>query len=158
MTGIEIAAVAVAVAAAAASAAGTMVASRQQAAQLDYQKDVARQEGERARLEAAAQEEAVRRKALFVRGQQEAGFAASGVTLEGSPLASLENTAVESELDALSARYQGGAQQWKQKAQARLYGAQASATRTQSYFEGGSKLLGGLAEAGGMYMKAKAKK
>jgi hypothetical protein len=72
-------------------------------------------------------------------------------------LAALEDTAVQSELEALSARYQGAAQQWKQKAQARLHGAQAESVPTQGYFEGGSKLLGGIAEAGGMYMKAKAK-
>lgn len=151
MTGIEIAA-AIAVAAAA-SAAGTIVSSRQQAAQLDYQKDVAKQEGEQARLEAAAKEAVVRRKAQLFHGQQEAGFAASGVTLEGSPLAALEDTAVQGELEALSARYQGEAERWKQKAQARLYGAQAESTRTQGYFEAGSQLLGGGAKAGGMLAK-----
>jgi hypothetical protein len=146
-----------AVAAAAASSAGAIVSSQAQANQLDYQKDVAKQQGEQARQEAAAEEAAVRRKALFTRGQQEAAFAASGVTLEGSPLAALEDTAVQSELDALSTRYQGAGQLWKQKAQARLYGAQAESTRTQGYFEGGSKLLGGLAEAGGMYATTKSK-
>jgi hypothetical protein len=107
----------------------------------EYNAKVQQQQADQQRVEAVYEEQRKRQEALRLRGTQEAGYAASGVTLEGSPLAVLEQTAVDSELDALSIRYGGAAKAQRSLAQARLDRYQASAARTQGYIEGGAQLL-----------------
>lgn len=147
MSGIEIA-IAAAVASAAVTAGGTIYASQTQAAAQKTQAKIAEMQGEQARQEAAAKEQRLRREAAKIRGRQEAAFAASGVAMEGSPLAVLEETAIESELDALAARYEGAAA-WSGTTQGRLLRSQAQTTKTAGYFESGAQLLGGAARAAG---------
>jgi hypothetical protein len=138
-------AIAAAVAAAAVAAGSTIYASQQQAAAQKTQAKIAEMQGEQARQEAAAKEARLRREAVRKRGAIEAAFAASGVSAEGSPLAVLEETAIDAELDALAARYEGANALWAGRARGSLLRSQAQATRTAGYFEAGAQLLGGAA-------------
>jgi hypothetical protein len=137
-------AIAAAVAAAAIAAGGTIYATQQQAAAQKTQAKIAEMQGEQARQEAAAKEQRLRREAARKRGAIEAAYAASGVTSEGSPLAILEETAIDSELDALAARYEGANALWSGRTQGSLLRSQAQATKTAGYFEAGAQLLGGV--------------
>ena len=115
---------------AAAIAAGASVAGglqQQEQAKVNAQvlEDQARVQKQAAALEA----DTLRRQAEAVKSRQRAAYAASGVTLEGSPLQVLEDTAAEAELDALAIRWSGSvaeAQSRRQAAEARLAGRMAA--------------------------------
>lgn len=137
-------AIAAAVASAAIAAGGTIYSMQQQAAAQKTQAKIAEMQGEQARQEAAAKEARLRREATRKRGSIEAAYAASGVSAEGSPLAVLEETAIDAELDALAARYEGANALWAGTAQGSLLRSQAQATKTAGYFEAGATLMGGV--------------
>jgi hypothetical protein len=72
-----------------------------------YNAAVARQQAEIARRNAAYQAYLIERKKRILMGSQEAAYAASGVTPEGTPLDVLAETARQAELDKLMALYAG---------------------------------------------------
>lgn len=130
MTGVEIALAAAAVAATASAGYGTY-ASVEAA---NAQEQVAKQEAKQRQQAAAFEEAKLRRESARLQSRQQAAFAASGVTLDGSPLALLEDTVVNAELDALATRYGG---------QVGAYGANVRRKAAQAAGQG-ALIVGGL--------------
>lgn len=82
-------------------------------------------------------------------GSMRANYGASGVTLEGSPMEVIEESAMQAELDALNIKHAGKAratQYRNQAALARYYGKEA---RTLGYLGAAGSLLGGAGDAFG---------
>lgn len=79
-----------------------------------------------------------------------AAYGASGVSLEGSPLDVLENSAAEAELDALTIRYKGKVGAMGSESEAATQRARASNAKTEGYYNAGTALLGGANKYYGM--------
>lgn len=93
-------------------------------------------------LSAGAREAAIRRSARRLQGQQLTALAASGGDISsGSALDVLKDSAVEAELDALTARYEGQLQARSQRQGAKLARMQGKQARTASYFSAASSML-----------------
>lgn len=99
-----------------------------------------------ARQQAAEDADRSRRAARRRLGALRAGFGASGVSLEGSPLDVLEDQAMESELDALTIQYQGELSAIGLESEAALSRERARASKTAGYLKAGSSLLTGAAD------------
>lgn len=89
---------------------------------------------------AADQQQADARKRI---GAMRAGYAASGVTMDGSPLDALSSSAAEAELDRQNILYRGELAAIGAEDSAALYGMQARNARTQGYVGAASALLSG---------------
>lgn len=77
-------------------------------------------------------------QARMVIGQDRASYGASGVTLEGSPLDVLQQSAKMAELDRLTTIYAG-------ETQSAAYSASASAAKTKSALSASGTLVGAFA-------------
>ena len=94
--------------------------------------------------QAAAENE--RRQRILSRqaiGGARAGYGASGVTLEGTPLDVLESSAANAELDALTIRHQGALAAAGYTNTANLDTFSASGARTGGYISAADELLKG---------------
>ena len=116
------------------TAAGSIMSGQSQAAALSAQAKVEKQ---RAAFEAERQRDYAAR---FL-GAQRAAYGASGVTLEGTPIDVLADTAAQAELDALAI-------QWGGQARATALSSQASAARLGGYMGAGAALLEGASSWG----------
>lgn len=107
----------------------------------------ARQNAVIAEQNAAAQEESFRREARRRQGARRAAAGASGLQLTGSPLAVLQDAAMEEELDALELRYQGDlkAQGFRRQADADEFRGRIA--KRNSISKAGMSLLGGFTNA-----------
>lgn len=135
------------------SANAQAAAYESQAAADDYNAEVADQNARIARQQAGAREDAQRRRARKILGQQRAAIAQSGTGLGGSNRALAEQSALEAELDALNIRYEGELQARGQKAQAGLdrYSARssrsnASRAKQSGFMNAGAAVLGGVGD------------
>lgn len=90
--------------------------------------------------EATRQQRVRNYKAL---GAIRANVSASGVTLDGSPLDVLEESARTAEMDALTTQYQGQLQAWGYQNSADLYRQNARQAVTGGYWGAASALLKG---------------
>ncbi len=100
----------------------------------------------------ALQESAEDERRLRIQNKQQLGdiranYGASGVTLEGSPLDILQQSAANAELDALTVRHQGAVRAWAYQNEARVEQFQADASNkmlpgriAQSLFGAGSQV------------------
>lgn len=110
----------------------------------EYNAKVDTQQEANAANQANAQEGMVRRSSREALGRQSAAFGAAGVGYEGSSETSLDQSAVNQELDALNTRYKGAITGWG-------YSAQAQNDRTEDKQEGiAGGLLAGAALLKGM--------
>lgn len=108
-----------------------------------------------ARQQAVSASEQQRKDAARTMGRMRAGYAASGVQMEGSPLDVLASSAAAAELDTLNIVYNGvlkGAS-YDNEAQglresASMERARGRNAQTQGYMNAGSSLLLGLGTAG----------
>lgn len=123
----------------------------------DYNAAIYAQNAEVTRQRAAADEARQRRENLLRAGNLRAGYGASGVTLDGSPLDVLEMAATTGELDAQNVRYKGSLRAIGYENSAALDTAGASNALTSSYYRAGSELLSGGAKAYGSYNSFKPK-
>jgi hypothetical protein len=82
---------------------------------------------------------------------QRAAIGKSGVTMEGTPLLALEETAKAGELDALAIRYGGDVEASRSRSQAAIERQAGKTAKRASYFQAGSTLLTGGARAYGAY-------
>ncbi len=130
--------------------AGTLQAGREaeaqgksQAAWDEYNAKLAERQAVETQEAAAEEERKLRKGGARLKARQRVGFAKAGVTFEGSPMAVLEETASELELDALQIRRGGqvGAQELK-------------ASAVLSRLKGKSAILRGRAKRRGSYYKA----
>jgi hypothetical protein len=99
---------------------------------------------QQAEVNAAAQQRASRLKI----GSMVAGYGASGVTMEGSPMDVLEASAATAELDRQNILYGGGLKAGGYQSTAGLELMRGENAETGSYFSAGSALLSGAAKAG----------
>lgn len=138
------------------SAVGAIAQGNAQKAQADsqaeaaqYNATIANQNADTALQAGNANEEAQRRKSAAELGQQRAGMAENGIGLDSGTATDLtESSAMNAELDALNARYNGQVQARDYKAQAALGQQQASSSRaagqaaqTSGYLTAGASAL-----------------
>lgn len=125
------------------SVAGHLQSGRAANATAKYNARVAERNAVIARQQAGAAEAAHRRDVSRRMGSIRAGFGASGVTLEGTPLEVLEDSAAMAELDALNIRYQGELRAIGFKDEAVLARAGGKQALTESRFRAASALFSG---------------
>lgn len=89
--------------------------------------------------EAQIEENRRRTEASRAMGALRAGISKSGVTMEGTPLMVLAESAANAEIDALNAQWTG-----QRQAQSQLM--RGSAAQTASYYRAGTSLMSGLAK------------
>lgn len=99
------------------------------------------------RQNAAADAELQSREARRRIGAARAGYGASGVAIEGSPLDVLETSAAEAEMDKLNILYKGELQAMGYEDTAALSRSRAKDAGTAGLFKAGSAVLSG-AQAG----------
>lgn len=83
------------------------LAAMNSAAGAEYNARIQRENAKIARQQAAAEAERIQMMSRKVQGAARAAYGASGVALEGSPMEVLRDSAIEAELDVLTAKYQG---------------------------------------------------
>ena len=94
-----------------------------------------------------------RRLASRAMGGIRAGYAASGVTLEGSPLDLLESSVAEAELDYQNIEYSGAVKSEGYEIDADLNRSRASNEMRTGYMNAASELLSGASKAYSMSRK-----
>lgn len=97
-----------------------------------------------AEVRGAQQEGLLRRRSRRRQGAIRTAIAKSGVTLEGSPLQAMADSAAEAEIDALNARFDA-------MANARLFRMQGQQARRQARQPSASSLLSTGAQIFGMF-------
>jgi hypothetical protein len=122
---------------AAVSMAGSLMQGAAEKSQAEQQAVIDRQNADIAEQEGESQADAIRLKARRIAGENRAAIGASGVDISGSFMDALQDSDIESELDAQTAEYNG-------RAQARNYRLQAGADQSS----GTGALIGGFANAG----------
>lgn len=107
----------------------------------DYNAQMARNNAQEARNQAAEEERRSRVQSRQVIGSQRAAAGASGVQLEGSALDSIEESAANGELDALTIRHGGQAKAANYESEAQLENYKGKQARIGGYVGGASALL-----------------
>lgn len=115
----------------------------------NYNAQVAEQNATLARQQAAEEERKSRVQSKKELGAARANYGASGITLEGSPLDSLEESAAAAELDALQIRHSGEVKARAFEGQANLERYRGKNAKTQGYLGGAASLLQGGAGVAG---------
>ena len=123
-----------------AAGAGQEQQARAEAEAADYNAQVTRQE-------AAAEEARRRRESSRQLAQIRSGRAKSGVTMEGTPLMVLEESAELAEIDALSARWSGQASAGLDERRAASARASIPYIKQATRYNVGSSLLSGITSA-----------
>lgn len=152
MSGVEV----MAAAAVASAVVGTYSAIQQGNAAADaaeYNAKVAENAGIAARQQADYEEKQARQKRDRLLSAQRVATAASGLDLEGSPLALMEDTAVEAELDALNIRRAGSVDEARARSQAAADRMEGRARQQAGYLNAGASLLNGVSKVAGLYVK-----
>jgi hypothetical protein len=140
---------------AAVAAGGAVYSGVQQSNAADYNAAVAEQDALAANDRAKSEEDAHRESIRRILATQRALYGKSGLSMEGSPLLVMEDTAAQGELDALTIRYGGDIAAAKGRSSANLSRMQGGAAKTASYFQAGSTLLSGASSGAFSYNKAK---
>lgn len=113
----------------------------------NYNADVGEQnalaEADRAKQEELAHRESVRR----IISSQRALYGKSGLSMEGSPLLVMEDTAEQGELDSLAIRYGGDVAAARERSGANLSRMQGRQAMTSGYINAGSTLLAGASSS-----------
>jgi len=143
---------------AAMSAVSAISGAQQQKQAAKYNQKIANQQAVAAQQEAAANADKQRRAASKTIGSMQASYAASGVTLEGSPLEVLEQSARNAKLDELNILWSGDTRAQGYRATANLEGARASNAMTSGYLSAaGSSMTSGYLSAAGSLFSASSK-
>lgn len=136
------------------SAVGTVYSADQQAKAANAEADQAELNAITARQQGNAAEEQARRQRTQMLGLQRASAAESGFDPNTGSLATLQiKSAGETELDALTARYQGTMQGMGLQQQAAGLRSQAGAIRTSGTLSAFGQLVGGAGSYYGNSMK-----
>lgn len=138
-SGVEIALLA----ATAVSTVGTLKAGEKQQEAYNYNAQVAEETAVQEQKKSAYDEQMHRAEVRRILSTQRALYGKSGVTIEGSPLLVMEDTAKQGELDALAIRYGGDVAAARARSEASLLRMQGENVREASYYQAGSTLLGG---------------
>ena len=116
-----------------------------------YSAAVAERDAETARLNAEYEAGLQRKETQKLLGRQRALYGKSGVTLEGSPLLMMAETAAEGELDALMIERGGRTQAQGYRSEAILSRMKGGAAKRAGYYGAGSTLLTGAARGYSAY-------
>jgi hypothetical protein len=144
----------IAMAGVAMSVIGAVNQGQQAEAAAKYNADKDRQNAIASQQQAAANAAAQQRKARLQQGSMRAGYGASGVSIEGSPLDMLEQSATMAELDRQNIIYGGATRSQGYSASAGLNDSRASNAMPGAYMSAGSSLLMGAARASTMFNSA----
>lgn len=128
------------------SAVGAISQGVQASNAADYNAAVARNNALAARQQASANAEAQGRESRRRLGAMRAAYGASGVTMEGSPLDVIEQSAMEAELDRQNILYSGELKASGYEGTSELEEAKGSSAMTGSLFSAGSSLLTGYGQ------------
>lgn len=120
-----------------------------ESAAAEYNAGIADRNAGIARDQAAQDAEAQRRTNTQKLGSIRAGYGASGVTMEGSPLDVLQMSAYNAELDVQNIKYKGELRALGYEDTAGLDRMRASAAIEEGDDKAQGILIGGLAKAGG---------
>lgn len=129
------------------SAVGALSSGNAASSAAEYNARLAERNAQISRDQAAADAEQQQRHARLVIGTARAGYGASGITLEGSPLDVLAMSASNAELDRQSILYRGELRGMGYDSEAALDRQRASTANTQGFFGAASALLTGGAKA-----------
>ena len=123
----------------------------------EYNAAVAERDAKAAKAAAGYDASQKRKETERLLGRQRALYGKSGVTMEGSPLELMSETAAEGELDALMIERTGsvGAQRYQEEAT--LSRMKGSSARKASYWGAGTTLLTGAGSAASSYGSYKLK-
>lgn len=133
---------------------GQMEAGKAQQKWAEYNAAVAERDAETARLNAEYEAGLYRKDTERILSRQRALFGKAGVTLEGSPLLLMAETAAEGEMDALMIERGGKIQAERYRSEAMLSRMSGKMYRRAGYYGAGSTLLtgiGGMSYRYGMY-------
>jgi hypothetical protein len=149
-TAVMIATISASVLSAGVGAVGAISQGNAAANAADYNAQVSRNNAATAMRVAAAKEEAQRRQANQVEGEQTAAIAQAGIGFGGSAADIARQTRINEAMNALNIRYEGQTQSQNYMSQANLLSYQAGQDRTAGYLGAGSAILGGVADYGAM--------
>lgn len=136
---------ALSLAAGALSAVGSIASGSAQARASEANAQISEQNASLERRRSAEEERLFRRDLVRLKGSQATGFASSGVTLEGTPLLVLAETAAEGEKEALAIRTGGAVASNRQLLQASSDRSTGKSARQAGFITGGGTLLGSAA-------------
>lgn len=121
-------------------------------AQMRRQARIAEQQGEYARLAAAAEAETKRRQYDRILGTQRARYGASGVIgSEGSPLLVMMQSEEEAALDVARVRHGGAVAAHGLQIEADIYRRQGRQAKRQARLQAYSSILSGVSQGAGLY-------
>lgn len=126
------------------SAIGAITQANNAKAAADYNAAVMEQNAGIERQQAGQREEAQRRQARMVLGEQRAAFSQAGTGLGGSAADIMAESATNAELDALTLRYEGDLRARGLMAQAEAERFQGRSARTAGYLSAAGTVLGGV--------------
>ena len=119
-----------------------------------YNQSVAEMNANAIRQSGAYQEQMQRDKNRRLIGAQKVGYGKAGVTMEGTPLEVMADTASEQEQDIIANRYNTNIAAWRAESQAGQFGFEASrdtamagTSTTAGYLGAGTTLLTGASRA-----------
>lgn len=123
--------------------------ANQQKKAANYNAAMAQQQAVAAQQQAAAQADMQRRRANIQMGKMEANYAASGLSMEGSPMEIMEQSARDAQLDQMNIIYGGGLRATGYQNTAALETAAGKNAQTSGYLKAGSTLLSSASSWGG---------
>lgn len=126
---------------------GNISEAQSRASANKYNAAVAEQNAVQARLQAASSAKIQREQSERLLGAQQAAYGASGITMEGTPLDVLANSATNAERDRQTIMYKGNLQAAGYQDQAQLDRYQATNELNQGYMKATGTLLGGASKA-----------
>lgn len=127
------------------SAFGAIQSGQAQAAGMEAQARLNERQSLIEQQSAAFDAQRERENAQRIMARQRAGYLASGVALEGSPTAVIEDTATEAALDIAAIQYGGNLRASNYQAQAGIDRMNARSARTAGFLSGATSLASGLA-------------
>lgn len=125
----------------------TVTSGIQQSNQAEAEADLANQNAKAAAQQAAAAEDATRRRSRSILARQRAAIAESGIGFGGSSEVLQQDSAVQAELDALNVRYEGRLRGLGLRADANIASQRGRNAMTGSVLSATGQLLGGGADA-----------
>ena len=134
-------------------------ALKSQAAGARYNQQVAEMNAQAVENASAYQTQLQREKNQRLLASQKVGYGKAGVTMEGTPLEVMADTAADQEKDIIAQRYNYDIQAWRYRSQAGQYGfeadrsmSMASGATTAGYLGAGTTLLTGIGRAVAPFM------
>lgn len=143
------------VAATAASAYASYESGRQQKKAADYNASLANEQAANAREAARIKEETYRKQTTRHLASMRAAYGARGVSMEGTPLLALMDSAKEAELDALRIRRGGEMDSNAFEGEAGLYRMMGKQAYSAGLMGAGTSLLGGASSVSRYYAAKK---